>query len=297
MMHSHHLAAEPTIVPRHGFFRYRHSRVQQLVLVAILLGLSVVPGVSQAVSPDSTDAREIMSAVERRDKGDRMISRMEMSITDKINKDRLRVLQSRSVKVPGANKQLMIFESPADVRNTGLLTIDYDDGKKSDDQWLYLPNLHKSSRISGGGKAGSFMGTDLSYSDMTNKDPEQYDYKLLQQSVDVAGETCWLIESRPRTAKEQQETGYVKSEIWVSKNKLIPVQSKAWIKEGEKLKFTQFRDIRQVDGLWVAHQIVVRTTKGADIQSTTVIKFLSLRYNQPEVVPTDFVEARLERGL
>jgi len=275
----------------------RRTSARPLVGIAIILVLSSVPQRGWAVSPDSTDAREIMTAVERRDKGDRMNSRMEMSIPDKVNKDRHRVLLSRSIKVPGANKQLMIFESPADVRNTGLLTFDYDDGKKSDDQWLYLPNLHKSTRISGGGKAGSFMGTDLSYSDMTNKDPEQYDYKLLQPSVDVSGELCWLIESRPRTAKEQRETGYTKSELWISKSKLIPIQSKAWLKDVEKLKFTQFRDIRKVDGLWVAHHIIVRTTTGTDVISTTVINFLSLRYNQPEVVATDFVESRLERGL
>ena len=270
---------------------------RQALMVTAILGVSLVASTSQAVSPGSTDAREIMTAVERRDKGDRMTSRMEMSVSDKINKDRVRVLQTRSLKFPGAVKQLMIFESPADVRNTGLLTIDYDDGTKSDDQWLYLPNLHKSTRISGGGKAGSFMGTDLSYSDMTNKDPAQYEYKILQQSTMAGGEDCWQIESRPQTPKEQQETGYIKSEIWISKAKLIPIQSKAFLKEGEKTKYTQFRDIRQVDGRWVAHEIVVRTTRGTDVLSTTVVKFLGLRYDQPEVVAADFVEARLERGL
>ena len=60
----------------------------------------------------------------------------------------------------------MIFESPSDVQNTGLLSVDYD-GAKDDDQWLYLPSLHKATRISSGDKSGSFMGTDFTYSDMT----------------------------------------------------------------------------------------------------------------------------------
>ena len=67
-------------------------------------------------------------------------------------------------------RQLMMFESPADVRNTGMLSIDYKDGNKDDDQWLYLPSLNKSTRISSGDKSGSFMGTDLSYADMTRAD-------------------------------------------------------------------------------------------------------------------------------
>ena len=32
----------------------------------------------------------------------------------------------------------MRFSAPADVKNTGLLSVDYDDGAKDDDQWLYL---------------------------------------------------------------------------------------------------------------------------------------------------------------
>ena len=53
-----------------------------------------------------------------------------------------------------ARRQLMIFQAPADVRNMGMLSVDYDDAKKDDDQYLYLPSLKKTTRISSGDKSG-----------------------------------------------------------------------------------------------------------------------------------------------
>ena len=84
------------------------------------------------------------------------------------------------------------------------------------------------------------MGTDLSYSDMTKTDPKHYDYEIVEQSAKVAGEDCWLIESRPKTAKAKKETGYIKSHVWVSKAKLTAMQVKSWVRKGKKLKYIQF---------------------------------------------------------
>lgn len=250
-----------------------------------------------AVPPDSTDARAIMTAVERRDLGDRMTARMHFDVDSKTGGKRQRLVQSRSMNVAGARKQLLLFESPADVRNVGLLTWDYDDGAKSDDQWLYLAALHRSSRITQSDRSGPFMGTDLSYSDMTRKDPAQYEYKLLTPSVKLGDEECWLIEVKPATPKEKTETGYSRSETWISKSKLVPVQSKSYFADGQRVKYTQFRNIQNIGGVWTTLEIVARTVKGGDLQSTTVITLSDVKYNRPEVAEPDFTERRLEQGL
>ena len=114
---------------------------------------------------DPKDPESIMKEVEARASGDKSKSRLVMKIIDKDGRTRERVVQSRAMEFKEGSKQIMYFESPADIRGTGLLSIDYDDGTRDDDQWLYLPSLHKSTRISSGEKSGSFMGTDLSFSD------------------------------------------------------------------------------------------------------------------------------------
>lgn len=249
-----------------------------------------------AISPDETDAAKIMTAVQNRKDGNRLKSRVLMLVKDSAGRQRKRVVQSRSIDFAGGTKTLMLFEQPADVRNTGMLSIDYDDDR-DDDQWLYLPSLRKSTRIASGDKSGSFMGTDLSYSDMTSQSPKNYDYKILGQSVDVDGDATWHIETRPKNAKTAKETGYVKTHIWISKSKLMPLKIKAWIKEGKKLKYIKFADVKQVNGIWVAHKILAQTRRGKEIESKTVIAFKSMKFDQPDVKESDFNQRRLEQGL
>lgn len=250
-----------------------------------------------ALPPTTTDPRQIMNAVDARDTGDKAVSKMTMVIKDPSGRERSRVVQSRSLDFAGGTKQLIFFESPADVRNTGLLTIDYDDGNKTDDQWLYLPSLRKSTRISSGKKSGSFMGSDLSFADMTKRSPDQYDFKMIKQSAKAGGEDCWLIESKPRTAKAKEETGYVKSWTWVSKANLLAQQSKIWVSKGQKIKLMKFTQFKQISGIWVAHKILARTLQNGKPLSTTILTFSGLKYNDPTVKAADFTQRRLEQGI
>ena len=270
-----------------------HQLPNHLLASALLLCAST----AVALSPAETDPAKIMAAVEDRETGDRGTARMQMTITDAAKRSRSRVVQTRLMKFKGGNKQIMFFVSPADVRNTALLSVDYDDGGKSDDQWLYLPSLRKVTRISSSDKSGAFMGSDLTYADMTSKDPKNYTYTLVKPNVKVGGEDCWLIESKPKTKKEMRETGYLKSLVWVSKSKLLPIQTKSWVRKGRKLKFTKFGDIRKVDGIWIAHRILVRTVRAKKVVSTTQLRFLNYKLNDASVKAGDFTQRRLEKGL
>ncbi len=268
-----------------------------LVALAAAVATAFVASPAFAIAPTETDPAKIMAAVEARDTGDKMISRMQMTIKDGAGRSRVRVVQSRTLKFKGGSKQIMFFESPADIRNTGLLSVDYDDGAKDDDQWLYLPSLHKSTRISSSDKSGSFMGSDFTYSDMTKKDPKNYTYRLVKPSVKAGGEDCWLIEARPKTAKEKRETGYVKTMTWISKSKLVPVQGKMWVREGKKLKFMKSTKIKKVGGIWMPHKLAIRTVRGRKVQSTTVLNFLTIKVGDKSVKAGDFSQRRLEKGI
>ncbi|MBU0550848.1 outer membrane lipoprotein-sorting protein [Myxococcota bacterium] len=267
------------------------------LLLLALAALSLPFAASARVPDDEADPRKIMEEVEGRAKGDRSRAQMTMILTDGGGRERRRVVRSASMLFKGGQRQLMSFDSPLDIKGTGLLTIDHDDGDKDDDQWLYLPSLHKSTRISSGEKSGAFMGSDFTYADMTRADPAQYEYTLLSGEVVEEGETCWLIEARPKTARAKKETGYLKSHIWVSKAKRLPYQMKMWVKRGKKLKYVTLRDFKQVGGLWVAHTLTARTLKGERVQSTTVLRFDQLSYDNADVDEALFSQAALEKGL
>ena len=66
----------------------------------------------------------------------------------------------------------MFFQSPADVKNTSFMSWSYD-SDKSDDQWIYLPALKKTKRISSDSKSDYFMGSDTG-----NWVDDESDYRL-----------------------------------------------------------------------------------------------------------------------
>lgn len=273
-------------------------RTVRALAAALALSLAAPAFAEPAsVPPDSTDADAIMKAVESRAEGDKVTGRLVMTLIDKSGRQRQRVVRSWVMQFDGGSKQLMIFESPADVANTGLLSVDYDEGGKDDDQWLYLPSLHKTTRISSGEKSGSFMGTDLSFADMTRADPAHYAYTMVDPAVKVDGEDAWLIESRPTTDKARDETGYLKTQIWISKSKLVPLQIKAWIVKGKRLKYIKFEEYEKRGEAWVPKKISARTVKGKAPQSTTVLQFTELKHDDPAVTPELFTERRLEQGI
>jgi hypothetical protein len=252
---------------------------------------------AHALDPNTVDARAIAQAVLDRNDGDRSSMQATLTVVDQGGRERTRKLKQFGMKFAGGRKSLIFFESPADVRNTGFLSFDYDDGERDDDQWLYLPSLRKSMRIASADRSGSFMGTDITYSDMTKKDTKQYDYELLENSVKVDGEDCWVIEARPRNAEEREETGYLKTQSWISKSKLMLVQFKAWVIEGKKIKYMKFGDFRRIDGVWIAQMITVRVARAEKVESTTTMKLENVRFFQDAVQESQFSERRLEQGL
>ena len=261
-------------------------------LFALLLALPLV-----AAAADLPDGNELMQKVYDRDEGITQISQINFTLTDKRGKVREQQPKAYRRWYDNEKRQVIFYQEPTNVRGTGFLTYDYDDADRDDDQWLYLPSLGRTTRISGADKSGAFMGTDLSYADMTRRDTDAYSYTLVDADAKVGDEAAWQIEARPSTDKEKSETGYLKSHLWISKDKLVPLQSKAWVSEGKRLKYTQFKDIRKVDGLWIAHQLLVRTVRNGDVESTSTLVFRSLAFNQEGVVAEDFSERRLEKGL
>jgi len=241
-----------------------------------LLTLTVTAGLAFA---DDPKARGIMERVEDRDDGDNSTSDMQMTLIDKHGKKRIREIKSFG-KDKGEDKQrLMFFLSPADVKDTGFLTYDYDDGDRDDDQWLYLPALRKTKRIASSDKSGSFMGSDFTYSDMTQRDLDDYDYKLLKESK-VGEHKVVLIESTPRSRKVIDETGYTKSVVFVRTDIDFVVRAVHWVKDGGKLKYFDVKKLEKIDGIWTARETHMTTKKGKATVHKTILTFDNVKYNQ-----------------
>jgi hypothetical protein len=191
--------------------------------------------------------------------------------------------------------QLLVFSSPADIRGTGFLTVDYRDASRNDDQWLYLPALRKSKRIALADKSSSFMGSDLNYSDMTTVTLDDYDftfYKTRETTVD--GIKTWVIESTPRSSDVIRKTGYTRSILFVRQDNDCVIRGVFYEPNGDQ-KFLDVKRLERIDSIWF-RTVVHMTRKRNNITiHRTELSFDHIRFNQP-LREDLFTTRQLEKG-
>ena len=261
------------------------------LLIGLTLGLSII---TTNVLADDAKARAIMEKVDARDDGKTLEQDMTMILIDKNGKKRTRNLHTYSKDFGADEHQILFFKSPADVKNTAFLTYDYDDPSKDDDQWLYLPALKKVKRIPSADKSGSFMGTDFSYFDMTDRDLEDYDFKLLKETK-VRGHDAWMIESKPRNKKVIKESGYLKTIGIVRKDNDMVVRVINYMRNGKK-KYMDIQKLHKEGGVWLPDVMTMTTKKGKRTVHKTILKFSHIKLNKA-VPDSMFSTRRLEKGL
>ena len=257
--------------------------------------LALAPPLAADEIVDDPKAREIMVQVDERDDGDMVTQKLEMVLIDKNGKQRVRRLSSYGRDVGEDEQRIIFFMTPADVKDTGFLTYDYDESERDDDQWLYLPALRKTKRIASSDKSGSFMGSDFSYADMTDFDLEKYDFAMLGED-EVRGEKVWKIQRVPRSREEIVERGYTKSVLFVRQDCFVVVRAVHWVKKGNKLKYMDVKKLELIDGIWTPTEQTMTTKKGKKTLHKTILRFADTKYNQ-DLEESIFTQRRLEKGV
>ncbi len=265
-------------------------------LLMILAAVVVQPAVQSQVcrAADPTLARAVMQKVEDRDDGDNASLDMQMILIDKNGSKRVREIKSFSKDKGKDTLRLMFFMQPAQIKNTGFLTHDYDDHLKDDDQWLYLPALGKSKRISASDRSGSFMGSDISYADLTSRNLEDYDFSLVKET-EVHSNPCWVIQAVPRSKNVIDETGYTKSVFIVRKDNDVIVREIHWLSEGGYVKYIDAKKIEKIDGIWIRSELKVVKTYNNDTVHETLLKLSNIKFGQ-KLDYSQFTVRSLEKG-
>jgi hypothetical protein len=246
------------------------------------------------------NAREIMEMVDGRDDGYSSSSVLTMVLIDKKGKKRTRTMKTFAKDI-GENTtySATFFLTPGDVKNTAFLTYDYSEDNKDDDQWMYLPALKKTKRIPASDKDASFMGSDFSYSDMTSKELEDYDYKVIKEAVikrKSGNVPVWIIESLPREKKTIEETGYTKSTLYVRKDNFVLVRAKLYLNVSNKVKYMDVRKLDKISGIWVPTQTTMTTKQGKQTIHKTLISQTNTKINI-DIKNDLFTIRSIERGL
>ena len=261
-------------------------------IITVTLSLSLLGSLSFA---DDPKAREIMRQVEDRDRGDNKTSTIEMVLIDKKGQQRIRHMFQYTKDFGDDSYGIIFFIEPADVKDTSFLTYDYDDADKDDDQWLYMPALRKTKRIASSDKSGSFMGSDLNYSDMTSLELEDYDF-FLKKEMEVDGIKTWLIESVPRSKETIEETGYQKGLVFVRQDNYVVIRSVKWEEKDGYLKYMEVKQLEQIDGIWVSLETHVTRKHGKRTVHKTILTNSNVKFDQ-DLDESLFTIRRMEKGL
>ena len=139
------------------------------------------------------------------------------------------------------------------------------------------------------------MGSDLNYSDMTSKDTNNYNYKLIKETM-INKQKVWLIESKPRTKEIEKETGYKKSIIAVRQDNYVIVKAKLWTYDNKYIKYISIKKLEKIDGIWLALETHIVKKQDKRMIHQTLMKQSNVKFNQ-NLDDNIFTIRKLEKGL
>ena len=181
-------------------------------------------------------------------------SEADMILIDKKGDQKKRKLIMFSKESKEGRNSFTEFSEPADVKGTKFLTI----ARKGDDeQRLWLPALKKTRLISSSSKDGKFMGSDLTYYDMEDRDFDDFTYKYLKDDK-FQDKDCFVIETTPK----DKTSPYSRSIMWISKADYFTYKIETYDKKDDKLlKTIVFVEVKTIDGVLIPIKTVVDNNK------------------------------------
>ncbi len=131
------------------------------------------------------------------------------------------------------DKSIIKFTSPADIK--GVSALNYENSGSSDDNWLYLPSTKKVRRISGANNTASFQGSEFTYEDLNDLDPNEYEWEYIEESqLEIDGQmvTVFKITGWPT----YRDTAYSRLTLYLSKEHWYQTKVEYFDKSGIHLK-------------------------------------------------------------
>jgi outer membrane lipoprotein-sorting protein len=175
------------------------------------------------------------------------------------------------------------FHLPAEIRGEGILFLEHDHA--DNEVLMYLPNFKKIRRVESQQQSSSFMGSELSYSDIATPHLEDYQYQLLREETcpgEISAEavTCFVIESIPASEAVKERTGTSKAVSWIRRDNRMAQRVDYYNLEGEFFKQVHASEMKQVDvskNKWMSHVLRVENRKNGRF---TLLQFRSVKVNQ-----------------
>jgi hypothetical protein len=275
--------------------------VKKLFIFILLFSINSWAVDSQSTGKAPFSAREVMQKVDDTARASSASSFSVMNLsTCKYGKknhkircvEKARMKKIESVQISAGNnnkdsKSVSIVLEPASEKGIGMLSYAYDEKNKDTQTWLYLSALGKVKRMAAGSEddaePSSLFGSEFTTEDMENGKLSEYEYTILKE-IKYQRRPVWLIEATPIPARSKK-TRYSKTKLWIDKERFIVLKSQTYDKQGNAYKRLAARKIKKIDGVWMAHSLVMMNLKTKRL-SNMKMSNIQLNINVPEAFLT-----------
>jgi outer membrane lipoprotein-sorting protein len=252
-----------------------------------IIAIIIVMGFSSEMTGQSLSGKQIIEKVYNRPAGDDQTSDLAMTLINRRGDQRLRKIKQFTKNLGDVEKSIMFFLSPADVKNTSFMNWTYD-SDQGDDQWIYLPALKKTKRISSDSKSDYFMGSDFTYDDLGDRKLEDDTHQLLREET-LDGIDCYVVES----VSKDEDYMYSRTMVWVNKSTFIGMKKEFYDEDEDLLKVLTIKEVKEISGIWVITNSEMKNLQ-KDHMTTMILSNIQINTGIPE---SYFSERMMMRGM
>ncbi len=250
---------------------------------------------SLAFSADEElSGKDIVRQCDAKYPGEDQQSELTISMKDKSGNQRKTVyfrVWKDTKGVGGVVDKMTLFTVfPPDAKGAGFMRVAYNE--KNAEQSIYLPNLQKIRKVSVRDLSDSFLGSDLTYGDISYRDINEDAHNYVRTDRDKQGVEFFVVESIPKEANPQ----YSKKISWfhntANPEDCIKVRVDYFDIKGALLKRQRLK-WQKVDDAWVWDKVLVDNAQTFH-SSFFEVKDVKINTNVDEEW---FTERRLRLGL
>ena len=234
-----------------------------LMSIGALILLSVAT--SAAMAAETLTGRDIVNQCDNKYPGENQKSQLSITLTDKSGKERktvyLRLWRDNKGNDGIFDKMVLFTMYPPDAKGAGFMRWGYmPDQDQAAEQWVYLPELRKIRRVSVRDLSDSFLGSDLTYGDISYRSVDADDHKLQRMDQDKTGQQYYVVVSVPKENNPQYSkriSWYAKAE---DKSSCVKVRVDYFDRKNVFLK-RQMLKWQKVNDAWVWEKVFVQNVQ------------------------------------
>jgi len=197
-----------------------------------------------------------------------------MEIVDAQNRTRkrqftiLRRDDEPSQDFAGDQRFFVYFQAPPDVRDTVFMVWKHVAAGRSDDRWLYLPDLDLVKRIAASDERSSFVGSHFFYEDVSGRNTAEDNHELLEVT-----DTYYVLDNTP---KDPGLVEFAHYKMWIHRDSFLPVQTDYYDQRGEVYRRYKVEEVSKIQGY-----LTVTRSKMTDLRTGghTTITYRKVAYD------------------